>query len=73
MVAIRLLSLLVVLGWAATATATTEIAYEAVGAGADNQLSDIQAAACDSAEGCYNTTGSKCSDTPNAREWAATR
>ena len=67
MVAIRLLSLLLVLGWAATATATTEVAYEAVGAGADNQLLDIQSASCDAVEGCYNTTGSKCSDTPAAR------
>ena len=77
MVALRLFSLLLALGFALPAHAVT-YPYEAVGIGGRNNIVDSNAESCDnspfnsgtgnwasSGEGCYNRTGGLCKNDPN--------
>ena len=75
MVALRLFSLLLAIGFASTVRAAV-FPYEQVGQGGPNNLIDSNAESCDNSpyngttwsgpgEGCYNRTGGKCSADPN--------
>lgn len=77
MVALRLFSLLLAVGYALPAYALT-FPYEAVGQGGRNNVYDSNAESCDnspfdpatgiwasSGEGCYNRTGARCALNPN--------
>ena len=59
MLALRLLTALLVVGWVSTASAG-EFAYETVGAYGDNDIMDFSSAACNNPEGCYAKGGLPC-------------
>jgi hypothetical protein len=66
MVALRLMALLLLVGSMALPAQADVFPYEAVGSSGQNNVLDSNASSCDSVEGCYTTTGTRCSDNPNS-------
>jgi hypothetical protein len=65
MVALRLIALVLLVGSMALPASADIFPYEAVGSAGDNGAVDSNALSCDSVEGCYTATGTKCSDNPS--------
>jgi len=65
MVALRLVALLLLVGSMALPAHADVFPYEAVGIGGSNNTVDSNSASCDSVDGCYTATGTKCSANPN--------
>ncbi len=65
MVALRLFALILLTGSLALSARADLFPYENVGTGGDNNTIDSNALSCDTGEGCYTTTGARCSDNPN--------
>jgi len=65
MVALRLIALLLLVGSVALPAHADVFPYEAVGSSGQNNVLDSNASSCDSVEGCFSATGTRCKDNPN--------
>jgi len=65
MVALRLTALLLLVGSMALPAHADVFPYEAVGSSGTNNVVDSNASQCDSVEGCFTATGTRCKDNPN--------